>query len=111
MALTDEIAKADIFTDQSVIEDPYPYFDALRSRCPVHPIAQPRVLAVTGYHEALEVYRNDEVFSSFNDVEGGGKNGTGILIPQGVVRMGIIEQDPPICRDLRKLVMKWFLYG
>jgi cytochrome P450 len=70
MALTDEIAKADIFTDQSVIEDPYPYFDALRSRCPVHPIAQPRVLAVTGYHEALEVYRNDEVFSSCNAMGG-----------------------------------------
>jgi cytochrome P450 len=63
-------AEADIFTDAAVIDDPYPYFDALRSRCPVHPIAQAGVLAVTGYAEALEVYRDAAVFSSCNAMGG-----------------------------------------
>jgi cytochrome P450 len=84
----------------------------LRGKCPVAwTPANGGHWVLTRYDDIATVARNDEVFSSFNDVEGGGKNGTGILIPQGVVRMGIIEQDPPICRDLRKLVMKWFLPG
>ncbi|MET8649008.1 cytochrome P450 [Nocardia aurea] len=68
--MTDQSVEVDIFTDESVINDPYPYFDALRSRCPVHPIKQAGVLAVTGYEEAVEVYRNDEVFSSCNAMGG-----------------------------------------
>jgi cytochrome P450 len=68
--VTDGIEKADIFTDESVIDDPYPYFDALRSRCPVHPIAQAGVLAVTGYDAAVDVYRDDAVFSSCNAMGG-----------------------------------------
>ena len=68
--MTEQVQQADIFTDETVINDPYPYFDALRARCPVHPIAQPGVLAVTGYDEAIEVYRNDTVFSSCNAMGG-----------------------------------------
>ena len=68
--MTDQISDVDIFTDAAVSNDPYPYFDALRSRCPVHAISQPGVLAVTGYDEALEVYRNNEVFSSCNALGG-----------------------------------------
>ncbi|MED5811325.1 cytochrome P450 [Mycolicibacterium sp. 050232] len=65
-----EIHEADIFTEEAVINDPYPYFDALRSRCPVHPIAQSGVVAVTGYDEAIQVYRDDTVFSSCNAMGG-----------------------------------------
>jgi cytochrome P450 len=61
---------ADIFKDAGVINDPYPYFDALRSRCPVHPINQPGVLAVTGYDEAIEIYRDNASFSSCNAMGG-----------------------------------------
>jgi cytochrome P450 len=68
--MTDQFDKVNIFTDESVINDPYPYFDALRSRCPVHPIAQPGVLAVTGYDEAVAIYRDDTVFSSCNAMGG-----------------------------------------
>lgn len=68
--MADQISDVDIFTDAEVINDPYPYFDALRSRCPVHAISQPGVLAVTGYDEALEVYRNNAVFSSCNALGG-----------------------------------------
>jgi cytochrome P450 len=68
--MTNSADKLNIFTSEEVIHDPYPYFDALRSRCPIHAIAQPGVLAVTGYDEAVEVYRNDTVFSSCNAMGG-----------------------------------------
>jgi cytochrome P450 len=68
--MTSRFDEADIFTDETIVNDPYPYFDDLRSRCPVHPIAQPGVLAVTGLAEAAEIYRNDEVFSSCNAMGG-----------------------------------------
>ncbi|MCV7431619.1 cytochrome P450 [Mycolicibacterium bacteremicum] len=68
--MTNSVDKVDIFTSEEVINDPYPYFDDLRSRCPVHPIAQPGVLAVTGYDEAVEVYRNGAAFSSCNAMGG-----------------------------------------
>ncbi len=65
-----DITKADFFSEPALADDPYPYFDELRSRCPVHPIAMPRVMAVTGYEEAIEVYRDPEVFSACNSVAG-----------------------------------------
>ncbi|OBH73915.1 cytochrome [Mycobacterium intracellulare] len=68
--MTSGVDKVDIFTSEEVINDPYPYFDDLRSRCPIHAIAHPGVLAVTGYDEAVEVYRNDAAFSSCNAMGG-----------------------------------------
>ena len=53
----ESLASADFFTDTALVSDPYRYFDALRSRCPVHPVAHPGVVAVTGYDEAVEVYQ------------------------------------------------------
>jgi cytochrome P450 len=60
----------DFFTDPSLIDDPYPYFEHLRSQCPVHREKHHGVMAVTGYDEAAEVYRNSEVFSSCISVMG-----------------------------------------
>ena len=42
----------DFFSDESLVEDPYPYFDKLRSQCPVLPLPHLGVVAVTGYDEA-----------------------------------------------------------
>lgn len=61
MSMFDEI---DFFTDKSVVDDPYPYFESLRAQCPVAREPHHGVLAVTGYDAAVEVYRNHEVFSS-----------------------------------------------
>jgi cytochrome P450 len=58
------------FQDESLIEDPYSYFDELRSECPVLPLAHLGVVAVSGYDEAAEVYRQPENFSSCNSVVG-----------------------------------------
>ncbi len=60
----------DYFTDESLVEDPYPYLDELRSQCPVLPLPHLGVVAVTGYDEAGEVYRDTESFSSCNSVIG-----------------------------------------
>ena len=65
-----DLEAVDFFTDTEVVTNPYPYFDALRSRCPVHPVAHPNVVAVTGYDEAVEVYKDASTFSSCNSVGG-----------------------------------------
>jgi cytochrome P450 len=62
--------KIDYFNDQSLIEDPYPYFEALRAECPVLALPHLGVVAVTGYDEAMEIYRDPETFSSCNSVIG-----------------------------------------
>ncbi|MBL7489972.1 cytochrome P450 [Frankia sp. AgB1.9] len=60
----------DFFNDESLVEDPYPYFESLRAACPVLPLPHLGVVAVSGYDEATEVYRNVETFSSCNSFAG-----------------------------------------
>ena len=60
----------DFFFDESLVEDPYPYFEELRSECPVLELPHLGVVAVTGYDETCEVYRDNETFSSCNSVIG-----------------------------------------
>jgi cytochrome P450 len=64
-----DFESVDYFTDQSLVPDPYPYFDYLRSRCPVRPATPHGVVAVTGHSEALAAYR-DPAFSSCVAVAG-----------------------------------------
>ena len=60
----------DFFNDESLLENPYPYFEELRSECPVLALPHLGVVAVTGYEEIHEVYRNTDDFSSCNSVVG-----------------------------------------
>ena len=60
----------DFFADESLVEDPYPYYEHLRSQCPVMSTAHHGVVAVSGYEEASEIYLNPEDFSSCNSVIG-----------------------------------------
>ncbi len=60
----------DFFADASLLEDPYPYFDHLRSKCPILPTEPHGVMAVSGYEEASEIYLDPENFSSCNSVIG-----------------------------------------
>jgi cytochrome P450 len=60
----------DYFGDESLNEDPYPYFEDLRAECPVLPLPHLGVVAVTGYEEANEIYRDTDTFSSCNSVVG-----------------------------------------
>ena len=67
MADYDEV---DFFTDASLLEDPYPYFEHLRAKCPIAPTGTYGVLAVTGWDEASEIYSDVDTFSSCNSVIG-----------------------------------------
>src|SRR5262245_28939365 len=58
------------FDDESLVENPYPYFDELREQCPVLALPHLGVVAVSGYDEANDVYRDTEAFSSCNSVIG-----------------------------------------
>lgn len=60
----------DYFSDASLLEDPYPYFDELRAEGPVVRLPHLGVVAVTGYDEASDVYRRTDEFSSCNSVVG-----------------------------------------
>ena len=54
----------DFFTDQSLVPDPHPYFDYLRSQNPVLRLPHHGVFAVTGYEEATEIYKDPDTFSN-----------------------------------------------
>jgi cytochrome P450 len=108
----------DFFTDESLVPDPYPYFDHLRSKCPVVHATPFNVMAVTGYDEALAVYK-DPAFSSCVSVAGpfsgmpfgpDGRDDVTELIEQhrGTVPMAehITSQDPPLHTRTRGLMNK-----
>lgn len=56
----------DFFTDPRLVADPYPFYEHLRTQCPVAPVPRNGVLAVTGYDELTEVYRDNATYSSVN---------------------------------------------
>jgi cytochrome P450 family 150 subfamily A5 len=66
----DDLDVLDFFRGDELIVDPYPYFDHLRSKCPVVREPHHGVVMVTGYEEAVSVYTNVDTFSSCNSVTG-----------------------------------------
>src|SRR4029079_16013783 len=58
------------FRNRKLSVDPYPYFDHLREQCPVLHESHQGVSMVTGYDEAVRVYRDHATFSSCNGVSG-----------------------------------------
>ena len=66
----DRLVDTDYFRSGRMIRDPYEYWDALRSECPVHQEPNHGVYMVTGYDEALAVYHDQDTFSSVNSVIG-----------------------------------------
>jgi cytochrome P450 len=99
---------ADFFTDETLLEDPYPYYEHLRGQSTAWPAGHHGVVAVTGYDEAARIYRDNESFSACNVVAGPflklpvpleGTDITGIIeryrdqIPQNDL---IATMDPPM---------------
>jgi cytochrome P450 len=108
----------DFFTDESLIEDPFPYFDHLRAQCPVKALPHHGVVAITGYDEAAELWRDHGTYSACNAVTG---PFPGLPpAPEGVDMAEHIEQnraalplgeylatqDPPTHTALRGLLMR-----
>jgi len=65
-----DYAKADVFRDYAVAEDPFAYFEYLREQGPIVPLGKHNVIAVTGYEEGCTIFRDDENFSAINTVTG-----------------------------------------
>ncbi|OBB69167.1 cytochrome P450 [Mycobacterium sp. 852014-50255_SCH5639931] len=107
----------DFFTDQSLVSDPYHYFDHLRSKCPVAQATPFNVMAITGYDEAVAVYKDPAFFSSCNSLAGpfsgfpfgpDGADDVSDLIEEHrhVAPMAehISNQDPPLHTRTRSLM-------
>jgi cytochrome P450 len=108
----------DFFRGDELVTDPYPYFDALRERCPVQRERHHGVMMVTGYDEAVEVFHDSKAFSSCISVTG---PFPGFPVPlEGDDVTELIEQhrdqlpmsdqlptlDPPVHTDHRALLMR-----
>jgi cytochrome P450 len=71
--VTDQLidyAKADFYTDTSLVEDPHSYFDFLREQGRVTRLPHRNVMAITGYEETVAIMLDTEHFSSINAVTG-----------------------------------------
>jgi cytochrome P450 len=66
----DDFEAVDFFRGEELVEDPYPYFEALRGQCPVQREPHHGVVMVTGYDEAVQVFNDTETFSSCTSVTG-----------------------------------------
>ena len=60
----------DYFNDLSLVNDPYPYFEYLRSMGPAVKLPNYNVIAVTGYDEGVAVLMDHDTFSSINSATG-----------------------------------------
>lgn len=60
----------DYFSDATVSQDPYEYWDHLRSIGPVTQEPHHNVIAVTGYEEAQQAFKDTESFSAVNAIGG-----------------------------------------
>ncbi|GAB1813573.1 cytochrome P450 [Mycobacterium sp. MUNTM1] len=54
----------DFFTDPTLVPNPHPYFDYLRAKGPVVREPHHGVVAITGYDEAMALYKDVDSFSS-----------------------------------------------
>jgi cytochrome P450 len=59
----------DFLTDASILDDPVPYYEYLL-KCPVQHVPPHGVVAVTGYDEAVAVWRDADSYSSVNSSSG-----------------------------------------
>lgn len=113
-----DLDSRNFFTDPELVDDPYGYFDHLRSQCPVHPEPHHGVMMVTGYNEAVEVYHDNDAFSACNSVSGPFPgfpvplegDDLSDLIAEHRYKLPMSDQlptmDPPAHTDHRSLLMR-----
>ena len=106
------------FRDDGLVADPYPFYDALRRRCPVRREPHHDVVMVTGYDEAVEVFHDSAAFSSCISVTGPfpgfpvplDGDDVGELIERHRHELPMNDQlptlDPPVHTAHRALLMK-----
>jgi len=65
-----DFTEMDFFRDARLVENPYPYYEALRQQCPVTREDHHGVTMVTGWDEACAVLNDAETWSSCISVTG-----------------------------------------
>jgi cytochrome P450 family 150 subfamily A5 len=65
-----DLTEINFFRDERLVDDPYPYFEALRRKCPVVREDHVGVTMVTGWQEAVDIYNDADTFSSCTSVTG-----------------------------------------
>src|SRR5579875_1855039 len=65
-----DLAEVDYFTDADIAQDPYAYWDFLRSHGPVFREPHYGVVTVTGYREVQAAFKDVESFSAVNAIGG-----------------------------------------
>ena len=68
--MAEDLTSVDFFRDGRLTDDPYPFYEALRDKCPVSREDHYGVTMVTGWQEAVDVYNDAETFSSCISVTG-----------------------------------------
>src|SRR5262245_41687037 len=108
----------DWFTAQSLIDDPFPFFEAVRQQGPIWREPNHGSFLVTGYEETAAIYREPDTFSSCNAFAGpfpplpGAPYGDDVseLIDehrgQFIASESLITFDPPKHTDHRGLLMR-----
>lgn len=111
-----DFSEVDFFNDLGLVNDPYPYFEYLRSQGPVVYLPKHNVMAVTGYDEGVEVLRDHKTYSSINSATGPlppipfkpeGDDITEQLQinrPQMAYGSMLVTQDPPAHTKIRGLI-------
>lgn len=113
-----DFTEMDFFRDSRLVENPYPYYEALLQQCPVTREGHHGVIMVTGWEEAVGVLNDTETFSSCISVTGPfpgfpvpleGDNVTE-LIEQHRDELPFSDQlptlDPPTHTNHRSLLMR-----
>lgn len=120
--MVNDFTEMDFFRDDRLVENPYPYFEALRQQCPVIRERHHGVTMVTGWDEAVEVFNDAKTFSSCISVTGpfpgfpvpleGDLKGKTVteLIEEHRNELPFSDQlptlDPPIHTNHRSLLMR-----
>jgi cytochrome P450 len=65
-----DLATVDYFTDAATAQDPYDYYEYLRSHGPVYQEPHHGVVAVTGYAEVMAAFKDTDSFSAVNAIGG-----------------------------------------
>ncbi|OBI85794.1 cytochrome P450 [Mycobacterium sp. 1245805.9] len=65
-----DLVNVDYFTDAEVAQDPYEYWDYLRTQGPVFREPHYGVVAVTGYQEVQAAFKDFDAFSAVNAIGG-----------------------------------------
>src|SRR6195952_948622 len=68
--MVNDVTELDFFRDKGLVEDPYPYYEAMRRQCPVAKEDHYGVTMITGWDEACAVLNDAETWSSCISVTG-----------------------------------------